>query len=91
MVTFPSRRNGTRALPFAVLSPAHHRYISVPFPFRSVRARPLAITVFSPRIIQGMMGGLILVWPVVTSKLLASVLSHIKEKSMLKACRADMP
>ena len=34
------RRNGTRALPFAVLSPAHRRCISVPFPFRSVMFGP---------------------------------------------------
>ena len=27
-------------------------------------------------------------WPMVTSKLLVSFLSHIKQKSVLKACRA---
>ena len=31
------------------------------------------------------------VWPMVISKLLTSFPSHIKEKSVLKACRADMP
>ena len=31
------------------------------------------------------------VWPVVTSKVLVSFLSNIKQKSVLKACRADMP
>ena len=34
-VTFPFRVNGTQALPFVVLSPAHHRCISIPFLFCS--------------------------------------------------------
>ena len=40
-----------------------------------------------------MMGGhgLGVVSMVATLKLLGSFLSHIKEKSVLKACRADMP
>ena len=48
---------------------------------------------FSPRIIQGMMGGHVLgvVCGHIEALNLGSFLSHIKEKSMLKACRADMP
>ena len=45
---------------------------------------------FSPRIIQGMTGGRGLGVACGQSKLLASFLSHTKEKSVLKACRADM-
>ena len=48
-------------------------------------------TVFSPRTIQGMMGGCGLGVACATPKHLASFPSHIKEKSVVKACRADMP
>ena len=44
-------------------------------------------SVFSQRIIEDTTGG---AWPVVTSKLLASFLSHIQE-NLLKACRTDIP